>query len=231
MKARKDIFAPIREAMRDPVGYIGTHRYALWLLYLPAYLLYFGMLQLRAVPAEAVHIIETPLDRMIPTIPAFFVPYAIWWLLFPGALVFFLFYGTRRDFLKLCFILFGGYTICMVVYTVWPNGLALREPLTGRDLFSLGVQWLRSIDPPRNVCPSMHVSSTIAIDLVVRQCSYIRPRTKNLETIIALLICIATLFIRQHSIIDVVLGFAMSWALYFVWKRAVEPKISETQAL
>lgn len=226
-----DSFAPIREVMRDPVGYISTHRYALWLLYLPAYLLYFGMLQLRAVPAEALHIIETPLDRMIPTIPAFFVPYAIWWLLFPGALVFFLFYGTRRDFLKLCFILFGGYTICMVVYTVWPNGLALREPLTGHDIFTLGVQWLRSIDPPRNVCPSMHVSSTIAIDIVVRQCSYLRPRTKNLETIIAVLICIATLFIRQHSIIDVVLGFAMSWALYFIWKRAVEPKISETQAL
>ena len=134
MSTSKDIFAPIREAMRDPVGYMGTHRYALCLLYLPAYLLYFGMLQMRAVPAEAVHIIETPLDRMIPTIPAFFVPYAIWWLLFPGALVFFLFYGTRRDFLKLCFILFGGYTICMVVYTVWPNGLALREPLTGHDI-------------------------------------------------------------------------------------------------
>lgn len=224
-------FAPIREVMRDPVGYIGTHRYALWLLYLPAYLLYFGMLQLRTVPAEAVHIIETPLDRMIPTIPAFFVPYAIWWLLFPGALAFFLFYGTRRDFLKLCFILFGGYTICMVVYTVWPNGLALRKPLTGSDLFTLGVQWLRSIDPPRNVCPSMHVSSTIAIDIVVRQCSYLRPRTKNLETIIAALICVATLFIRQHSIIDVILGFAMSWALYVVWKWAVEPKISGSQAL
>ena len=149
-------FAPIREAMRDPVGYIGTHRYALWLLYLPAYLLYFGMLQMRAVPAEAVHIIETPLDRMIPTIPAFFVPYAIWWLLFPGALVFFLFYGTRRDFLKLCFILFGGYTICMVVYTVWPNGLALRESLTGSDLFSLGVQWLRAAV---QLYPSAHEES------------------------------------------------------------------------
>ena len=75
------------------------------------------------------------------------------------------------------------------------------------------------------------MSSTIAIDIVVRQCSYLRPRTKNLETIIAALICIATLFIRQHSIIDVALGFAMSWLLYFVWKWAVEPKISESQAL
>ena len=65
-------FSPIREAMHDPLGYIGTHCYALWLLYLPVYLLYFGMLQMRVVPAETVHIIETPLDRMIPTIPAFF---------------------------------------------------------------------------------------------------------------------------------------------------------------
>ena len=71
----------------------------------------------------------------------------------------------------------------------------------------------------------MHVSSTIAINIVVRQCSYIRPRMKNLETIIAALICIATLFIRQHSIIDVVLGFSMSWALSFVWKLAVEAKV------
>ena len=225
MNSRKDIFTPIREAMSDPAGYLSTHRYALWLLYLPLYLLYFGMLQLREVPEEAVHIIETPLDRMIPTIPAFFVPYAIWWLLFPGALVFFLFYGTRKDFLKLCFILFGGYTICMVVYTIWPNGLNLRVPLAGSDLFTLGVQWLRSIDPPRNVCPSMHVSSTIAIDIVVRQCRYIRRSAKNIEMVIAVLISVATIFIRQHSIIDVVLGFAMSWALYFIWKL-LEPKLS-----
>lgn len=225
MNSHENCLAPIREALRHPVAYIAMHRYALWLLYLPAYLLYFGMLQLRDVPVEAVHIIETPLDRMIPTIPVFFVPYALWWVLFPGALVFFLFYGTKHDFLKLCFILFGGYTICMVVYTVWPNGLNLREPLGGNDLFSLCVQWLRSIDPPRNVCPSMHVSSTIAIDIVVRQCSYVRAGTKNLETILAVLICVATLFIRQHSIIDVVLGFGMSWALCFIWKR-LEPKIS-----
>ena len=225
MNSRHDHFIPIRDALRDPAAYIATHKYALWLLYLPAYLLYFGMLQLRNVPAEAVHLIETPLDRMIPTIPAFFVPYALWWLLFPGALVFFLFYGTKREFLKLCFILFGGYTICMVVYTVFPNGLDLREPLSGNDVFSQCVQWLRSIDPPRNVCPSMHVSSTIAIDIVVRQCSAIRLRTKNLETLLAVLICMATLFIRQHSIIDVVLGFGMSWILYFIWKK-LEAKLS-----
>ncbi|SEA52452.1 PAP2 superfamily protein [Oribacterium sp. KHPX15] len=212
----------IKTMYTNPKGFIKDNIYCLWLLYLPCYLLYFARLQLREVPASEVQIIELPIDRMIPTIPAFFIPYAMWWIIFPGALVFFLFWGTKNDFLKLCFILFGGYTICMIVYTIWPNGLALREPLESTDLFSTAVNWLRSIDPPRNVCPSMHVSSTIAIDLVVRECRYIKLRYKNIETIIAVLICLSTMFIKQHSVVDVVLGWAMSVLLWFIWKRFFE---------
>ena len=212
----------IKSMHSNPKGFIKDNMYCLWLLYLPCYLFYFAHLQLREVPASAVRIIESPLDRMIPTIPAFFIPYAMWWIIFPGALVFFLFWGSKKDFLKLCFILFGGYTICMVVYTIWPNGLNLREPIESADLFSAAVNWLRSIDPPRNVCPSMHVSSTIAIDLVVRECSYIKLRYKNIETIIAALICLSTMFIKQHSVIDVILGWAMSVLLWFIWKRFFE---------
>ncbi len=208
----------IRSFVTDPVSFIRDNRYSLWLLYLPCYLLYFGLLQLKNVPDSAVHIIETPLDKIIPTIPVFFVPYGFWWLLFPGAILYFLFFGTKEDFLKLCFILFGGYTICMVVYTIWPNGLALREPIYTTDIFSKGVLWLRSIDPPRNVCPSMHVSSTVAIDIVVRECSYIKTKYKNIESIIAILICVSTVFIKQHSVIDVVLGWAMSILLWLTWK-------------
>ncbi len=218
-KKSEDGLAPIRAALRDPAGFLRSHRYALWLLYLPAYLLYFAALQLRELPESAVHIVETPIDRLIPTIPVFFLPYALWWLLFPGALLYFLFYGTREEFLKLCFVLFGGYTICMAVYTIWPNGLELREPITGRDLFSQGILWLRSIDPPRNVCPSMHVSSTVAIDLSVRSCPSISRRIRRLEAVLAVLICLSTLFIRQHSITDVVLGAVMSLLLHAFWKQ------------
>ncbi|SFG06587.1 PAP2 superfamily protein [Oribacterium sp. WCC10] len=171
---------------------------------------------------DDVRIIELPLDRMIPTVPAFFVPYGFWWILFPGALLYFLFWGTKKDFLKLCFILFGGYTICMVVYTLWPNGLDLRQDITTTDFFSKCVLWLRSIDPPRNVCPSMHVSSTVAIDIVVRECKYIKLKYKNMETVIAVLICISTLLIKQHSVVDVFLGWAMSVLLWLIWKKVLE---------
>lgn len=207
----------LRSFVKSPVKYIDRNRYALWLLYLPVYLAYFAVLQLRKIPVEAVHIIETPIDRMIPTIPAFFIPYGFWWVLFPGALLYFLFWGSRQDFLKLCFILFSGYTICMVVYTLVPNGLRLREPIESTDIFSRAVLWLRTIDPPRNVCPSMHVSSTVAIDIVVRECRYIKTGYKNAETVVAILICLSTMLIKQHSIIDVALGWGMSVVLWMIW--------------
>lgn len=208
----------VRSFVKSPVKYIDRNRYALWLLYLPCYLAYFAALQLRDIPSHAVHIIETPWDRMIPTLPVFFIPYAFWWLLFPGAILYFLFFGSKEDFLKLCFILFSGYTICMVVYTLVPNGLRLREPIEATDIFSRAVLWLRTIDPPRNVCPSMHVSSTVAIDIVVRECRYIKTRYKNAETIAAILICLSTMLIKQHSIIDVALGWGMSIILWLFWK-------------
>lgn len=212
----------IKLLLREPIRYIRENSYCLWLLYIPLYLMYFMGLQLREVPMDRIRILETSFDRMIPTVPLFFIPYGFWWVLFPGALAFFLFFGTRRDFLKLCFIMFGGYTICMVVYTFFPNGLELREPIVTEDILSRAVLWLRSIDPPRNVCPSMHVSSTVAIDIVVRQCDYIEPKFKNLETLIAVLICLATLFIKQHSIIDVILGILMSVLLWLIWEKFSE---------
>ena len=212
----------IKTMYSNPKEFLKENMHCLWLLYLPCYLFYFARLQQRTVPVSELYIIETHLDRMIPTIPAFFIPYALWWFIFPGAFAFFLFWGTRKDFLKLCFILFGGYTICLAAYTIWPNGLMLREPLESSDIFSMGINWLRTIDPPRNVCPSMHVSSTVAIDLVVRECRYIKLRYKNIETIIAVLICLSTMFIKQHSVIDVILGWAMSVLLWFIWKRFFE---------
>lgn len=188
--------------------------YAWVLLYLPCYLSYFAWLQTRT--PEAV-IIESSIDQMIPTVPLFFIPYALWWGLFPGALLYFL-HKDKADFLKLCFVLFGGYTVCLFVYTVAPNGLQLREPLAGSDLCTKGILWLRSIDPPYNVCPSMHVSSTVAIDLTTRSSRHVPRWGKWLISIIAFLIILSTMFIKQHSVIDVIWGFLVSVALYGLWQ-------------
>ncbi len=197
-------------------SWLAKHRYGLWLLYMPLYLLVFAFLEL--FPAKVYHMIYCPLDQLIPTIPLFFIPYAFWWLLFPGALLYFLVWGRREDFLKLCFILFGGYTFCLIVYFVYPNGIDIRTPLTGSDLCSAAIRILRAGDPPQNVCPSMHVSSTMAILLTVLECHDVSRWWKRGIAVISVLILLATMFIKQHSVVDVVLGILLSLGLWCVWK-------------
>ncbi len=205
------------EQKRRWVSWLQTHSYGLWLLYIPAYLLVFAFLEL--FPAKEYHIISCPLDRLIPTIPLFFIPYALWWLLFPGALLYFLVFGRKKDFLKLCFILFGGYTVCLLTYFLYPNGIDIRTPLAGSDICSAAIRILRAGDPPQNVCPSMHVSSTVAICLTVLECRDISSRWKRWIAILSVLIILATMFIKQHSVVDVVLGMLLSLLLRFVWRR------------
>ncbi len=198
-------------------SWLRMHRYGLWLLYIPVYLLLFAFLEL--FPAKEYHLIRCSLDQMIPTIPLFFFPYAFWWLLFPGALFCFLVWGRREDFLKLCFILFGGYTVCLIVYFIYPNGIDIRMPLTGSDICSAAIRLLRAGDPPQNVCPSMHVSSTMAILLTVLECNDLPAWCKWGIAIVSVLIILATVFIKQHSVVDVVLGIVLSFVLWLMWKE------------
>ena len=65
------------------------------------------------------------------------------------------------------FIMFTGMTVCLVLYAALPTGLALRRPLPHGDVLCRLVGLLRSIDPPANVCPSIHISSTAAICIVL----------------------------------------------------------------
>ncbi len=197
-------------------NWLSSRRYGLWLLYIPAYLVVFGILEL--FPAKEFHLIQCPIDTLIPTIPVFFIPYAFWWGLFPGALLWFLVFGRREDFLKLCFILFVGYTVCLITYVLWPNGIDIRTELTGTDLCSQAIRLLRAGDPPQNVCPSMHVSSTMAIFLTVWECRDIPRGWKWGVAVISLLIILATMFIKQHSVVDVLLGMLLSLVLWGIWK-------------
>lgn len=198
-------------------------RYGAVLLYIPAYLLCFGLLE--RFPQAEYHLIRCPLDRLIPTIPAFFLPYAFWWFLFPASIFYFYFFEKKEDFWKLCFLIFAGYIVCLLSYIIYPNGLDIREPLPGRDLCSRAILLLRRIDTPQHVCPSMHVSSTAAICLSVRDLRHIPAGWRAAVYLSGVLIVLSTLFIKQHSIVDVVWGLLLSLLLDLLWERFLKRKI------
>ena len=159
-------------------------------------------------------LIDCPLDDKIPFMEIFVIPYVSWFLLIGVSLVWTMI-ARKQDFLELCFLMFGGTTFCLAVYWLFPNGLNLRPQTVPDNPFGWLVGFLYSIDTATNVCPSIHISSTASIAIVGLRCKQFRGNlpVKALIWTMTILITLSTLFLRQHSVIDVVAGAALSLAL------------------
>ncbi|MCC8103980.1 MAG: phosphatase PAP2 family protein [Clostridiales bacterium] len=88
------------------------------------------------------------------------------------------------------------------------------------------------MDAPVNVCPSIHVSSSVSIALVTAKSKLFKEHRGRKAAIIVLmiLISISTLFVKQHSVIDVVCGAAVSLVLYVFayhtnWRKLLKGKL------
>ena len=200
--------------MKYILNWIKEHKYCLAMLYFLFYLPAFFLLERISVPKVTIH---CPLDNMIPFVPVFVFPYFAWHILLPSILIFFMI-KDREAFLRLCFTMFTGMAISLMIYALFPNGLNIRIPVEGNSLPEKICLFLYAIDTPTNVCPSIHVSSTLAISLAVQVADSLKGHTiaKILLHILSFLIIIATLFIKQHSVYDIIAGIALSVVLWIM---------------
>ena len=113
-------------------------------------------------------------------------------------------------------------TIALLVCTFYPNGLELRLSHIVRENILIDlVHFLYNNDTPTNVCPSLHVFVTVAAHVCLVKSPHMkelnsRKRIKNISLVLAILICLSTMFLKQHSVIDVVCGVSLALVLYFV---------------
>ncbi|MDO5396814.1 MAG: hypothetical protein Q4G33_02690 [bacterium] len=202
--------------------WIKEHRYCLWLLYFVFYFPAFFMLE-RVVDPK--FIIECSFDRMIPFCKHFIYPYYFWYITMPGSLVLFML-KDKEAFLRLCFIMFTGMTVSLGIYFVLPNGLDLRVPFEVNDLSSWLCAMLESIDTPTNVCPSIHVSSSVAIDMAVQRSALLKDKklVRLASFVIMLAVSVSTAFVKQHSLIDIAAGAALSVVLMLIYDFWIHKK-------
>ena len=168
------------------------------------------------------YIIYSPLDGYIPFCEWFIFPYCSWFFLLAGVMALLWWYDTP-SYNKLCLMMFSGMTFCLIVYMILPNGLDLRPAAeaVGRDNIAMRIMRLIwKADAPNNVCPSIHCQSSgcMALAFFKSKLAERRPWLKILAWGWAGLICVSTLFTKQHSVIDVVCGLALTavwyWPLY-----------------
>ena len=195
-------------------SWIARHPISFMALYTVFYLTAFHWLEVNiTVPAIWVH---CQLDDVIPFCKYAIVPYFAWFAWIPFTLFYLLRHGERSDFWRVCLCLFTGMTIALSCYVLLPTGLALRPyRVYGSDIFARLVRMLYAVDTARNVCPSIHISSTASIAIVGLRCKQFRGNlpVKALIWTMTILITLSTLFLRQHSVIDVVAGAALSLVL------------------
>lgn len=179
-----------------------------WLFYLAAF---FG-LELRQ---GSYYLIQCPIDDKIPFIEEFVLFYLSWFVLLAGAQFWSLF-ASKKDFLRLIFVLFLGNTICLGIYWIAPNGIDLRPDTVPDNVWGWITGFLYQVDTPTNVCPSIHVSSSVAIALTGWNSELLKGKhwLRVFLAVWAVMICMSTLFVKQHSIVDVFWGTVVSLVLY-----------------
>lgn len=195
--------------------WIPEHKYCYAMLYMIFYLVVFFTLDFTVTPK---YIIHCRLDDVIPFCEYFAIPYAIWFPAFILALLLYMYYD-KEEFQQLWFIMFTGATICFLIYIILPNGLELRVDIPNRNLLCMFLNILWNVDSPANVCPSLHVSTSIAIALVTARSGHFKGKRRIWQVLVILLmilICISTMFVKQHSAVDVFCGAVLSAALYVI---------------
>lgn len=162
------------------------------------------------------YVMHSVIDDYIPFVKEFIIFYISWYIYLCIAVIY-LAYKSKRDYYKLIIFLFAGMCITYTLYFLFPNAEDLRPTITNNDIFSLLVKYIYSIDTPTNVCPSVHVIDSIGVWFAISNCNEIKNKKLiNYITFIwMLLIILSTMFVKQHSIIDVVCGIILCILLYF----------------
>lgn len=190
------------------------------MIYAVIYCTWFAYLEKKVTyPSTIIHM---KIDDMIPFLEVFVVPYFLWFG-YVAAVVVYCFFKNKQDYYKTCVFLFTGMTVFLVISTLWPNGHHLRPYVMPRDnIFTSIVARLYSIDTPTNLWPSIHVYNSIGAHLAVTHNQKLagNKKIRTGSLILCVSIILSTVFIKQHSMFDVLTAFIMAAVMYLVVYQA-----------
>lgn len=174
------------------------------------YMLAFRYVEQRNVPINIIHM---KIDDYIPFCEYFIVPYLLWFAYVAVTVFYFAFFNkNKQEYWQFILTLGIGMTLFIFVSLLYPNGQNLRSELTGDSIFIHLVQYLYTIDTPTNILPSIHVFNSIACCIAIFQHKLFQKRKALLTgtAILTTLIVMATVFLKQHTLVDVIAAVALN---------------------
>lgn len=165
------------------------------------------------------HDLSTSFDRALPVWPQWVWIYDFCFLL-PAFLVMMLKDGHAIN--RLVIAIFVAVVSASAVFLLFPVVHPL--PVLGDSLAERWVTYHYENDfpPGANKMPSLHVVNAILFWLAVRQGSSSR-WARGVMLVLAVLIAASTVLIKQHLIIDVLIGIPWAFGVWWVAKRLYAP--------
>lgn len=206
--------------------FLSKYKHAILLAYLLVYMPWFSFLN-TWTPTQDPYPIYCGLDDLIPFCEWFAIPYFLWFAYIVAGHIF-LFFTSREDFVRMCIFLYTGMTICLIIYTLFPNCQQLRvdyDTLGRTNLLIEAIATLQGMDTPCNVFPSIHCLNSIGMHIALSKSQHLgrhRDAWVRSSFILMVLIILSTVFIKQHSVLDALGSFVLAVPLYFL---AYRPKL------
>lgn len=187
-------------------------RHLFFILFWPIYLAIFFATEKFIVPQYDIY---SPIDDFIPFCEFFVIPYFLWYGLLAFASLYTLFFDVpafKRFYKFLCVTSI----ITFLIHIIFPNMQSLRPVEFARD--NIFVDMMRGIynaDTNTNVCPSIHVVFSMGITFSLWNSKHFSSAFwRCINVIITISICLSTVFLKQHSVIDIFVGVLLSAAVY-----------------
>jgi hypothetical protein len=190
------------------------HKPKILLLSWVGYLLFYVLTE-KWITSEMCYPVHHWVDDAIPFCEWFFVPYVFWYLLLVFTVVYFLLYDIEL-FCKFQVYVLVVQLIAFSVYILFPTRQDLRpETFPRNNLLTSLVALLYQLDDNTGVCPSLHVAFSIAMASSWKKsnASYL---WRACVLVIAVLICLSTMFVKQHSFWDFLAALPICFLAEFI---------------
>jgi len=163
-----------------------------------------------------VHILQTPLDKLVPFIPQFIVIYNSLEPVIYISLVFFFIFNPKI-FSAFALAMISLFLISNFVYVVFQTYVPRPMLTPHTNLYIDKVIALYNSDNPYNCFPSLHCGTSA----LVASFWFAKRRYRVIAWVMALWafgIVLSTQFLKQHVIVDIV-GSFIAIGLYFVFYK------------
>lgn len=197
-------------------AFLKKYSHAWTLLYIFIYMPWFLWLESSITPTSDFTNLHVAFDDMIPFCELFIIPYVLWFLYIPVVVLLVLF-TSKREFYYASAYLFIGMTMCLLICTLWPNGQDLRvESFENENVFTWIMQFIYHADTNTNVFPSIHVYNSVGAFIILCKSSVLKNKNwiKAISGILSVLIILSTMFLKQHSVLDVIGGVVLGAIMY-----------------